>query len=137
MKNKKIIVFVISILILVAGYLYYYVINDVEITEGSQLMTKNYEWNSIISDIFNNSEPSFEVDGKSIKLDSDELYMNNSLSIMINSDKIRHIFSCAVNVYNKENIIIEKSNIKLSLSVKRPGIVINGNYQDSGETVVV
>ena len=137
MKNKKIIVFVISILILVAGYLYYYVINDVEITEGSQLMTKNYEWNSIISDIFNNSEPSFEVDGKSIKLDSDELYMNNSLSMMINSDKIRHIFSCAVNVYNKENIIIEKSNIKLSLSVKRPGIVINGNYQDSGETVVV
>lgn len=137
MKNKKIIVFVISILILVAGYLYYYVINDVEITEGSQLMTKNYEWNSIISNIFNNSEPSFEVDGKSIKLDSDELYMNNSLSMMINSDKIRHIFSCAVNVYNKENIIIEKSNIKLSLSVKRPGIVINGNYQDSGETVVV
>jgi hypothetical protein len=135
-KRKKLIFFIISVLVLVAGYVYYYVINDVEITKGSQLMTKNYEWNNIIADIFNKSQPVFEIDGKQISLDSDDLYMSNSMNPMISSDKIKNIFSCAVNVYDKENLIVEKANVKLVLNVNRPGIVLNGNYQDSGETIV-
>lgn len=135
-KRKKLIFFIISVLVLVAGYVYYYVINDVEITKGSQLMTKNYEWNNIIADIFNKSQPVFEIDGKQISLDSDDLYMSNSMNPMISSEKIKNIFSCAVNAYDKENLIVEKANVKLVLNVNRPGIVLNGNYQDSGETIV-
>ena len=136
-KRKRIIVFVISIFALIAICVYYYVIRNVEIIKGSQLMTRNYEWNSIISDVFNGSEPVFEVDGKQISLESKDLYMNNSMNPMINVEKIRHIFSCAVNVYDKERVIIEKSNVKLVLDVNRSGIVLNGNYQDTGETAVV
>lgn len=136
--KKKIIFLVTGILGFVAGGIYYYnAVNDIDIVKGSQPLARNYEWNSIVADIFNEIEPVLEVDGKKIVLQPDDLCMGKSMNQMINSDNIRKIFSSAVNIYDKENIVIEKSNVKVVLNVNRTGVVLNGNYQDTGETVIV
>lgn len=108
----------------------YQILTDTEAVEGLNPMNVSEQWNSIISDAVNGSCISMVVDGNSITMDSESLYLDENRTLLIKTQLLRDIFNCAVNIGKKEDVIIEKSNTKIVMSASDGKTTVNGRISD-------
>ena len=84
----------------------------------------SYIWNPKISDSINSKAINVVVD-EEIKVNGlSNIFMNNDMEIMIPMDMISGIFDCAVNLYDKSLLVIEKGNSVVRLSVDSNAITV-------------
>ena len=88
-------------------------------------LVNSSEWGRIISNDINSKQIKILVDGKIEKTGIDDLYMNEDLQLMISADILTDIFSCAVNVYNSERIIVEKYNNRLIVTNNQKNMMLD------------
>lgn len=131
MRNStKILLIVIVAVMAAIGIRAYQILTDTETVEGINSMKVSGQWNSIISNAVNDSCISMVVDGNSIIIDSESLYLDENRSLLIKTELLRDIFSCAVNIGKKEDVIIEKSNTKIVMSASDGKTTVNGKFSD-------
>lgn len=83
-------------------------------------------WNPIIARTVNEKDISFAVDAKEVEIEEEQLYMDESLSVMIPTSYIKENFQCAANIYDKSKLVIEKNDHKLEFELGSDYMYING-----------
>ena len=83
-------------------------------------------WSSTIAESVNAKKIEIYIDGIDFSLKKDEVYMDTSMTLMVPSTMITEAFDCAVSVYNETNLVIEKGNTILRMTVDQPRFSING-----------
>ncbi len=131
MRNStKIILAVIILVMAAAGIKFYQSYNNAETVKGINSMKVSDEWDSLIAEAVNKSHISIVVDGNNISIDKDSLYFDDNRTLLIKTALLRDIFSCAVNIGKKEDVIIEKSNTKIVMSASDGSTTVNGRNTD-------
>ena len=81
----------------------------------------NKVWRVALASYVNEKKPEVVVDGSALpKQLSKEIYMNDSLSMMLSDDALTEAFDCAVNCYENSYLLIEKGEEQIYLSLDGP-----------------
>lgn len=83
------------------------------------------EWNGLIRDYVNARNIVLNVDGKQINLKKSQLFMDESLNLMIPVSVMTDAFSCACNFYEGRKIVIEKGNTRIEAEIDEPGYFVD------------
>ena len=83
-------------------------------------------WNSAIAASINEKPIDMLIDGNQVNTKYGHVYMDETMTLMVPSDVITSAFDCAVSLYNDEELIIEKGDIKLKMAVDKKVLSING-----------
>lgn len=95
----------------------------------AQAKTTGYmseNWKSAIAASVNTKVIEMYVDGVDLNLKRGRVYMDSSMSIMFPIDLVTETFNCSVNIYDGNNISIEKGNTTLKMVMDEPRFSING-----------
>lgn len=82
-------------------------------------------WNPIISKSVNSKKIKLVVDGLEADVNKQKLFMDDNLNLMISYKELRQNFDCAVNLYDKEKLVLEKYNTKIELALNSNTAYIN------------
>lgn len=96
------------------------------IKQSSTIQERPIVWNETIAKSINELPISFNVDGKEMYASEEQVYMDNSLSLMIPVDMLSDAFNCAVNFYDNKTLVIEKNSVKLQLDLESYSMDRNG-----------
>ena len=83
-------------------------------------------WSATIAESVNAKPIEIYIDGLDFNVKQNEVYMDASMTLMVPSSMITEAFDCAVSIYNKTSLVIEKGNTILKMSVDQPKFSING-----------
>lgn len=83
-------------------------------------------WSSAISASVNTKPIEMYIDGVNLEVDEKGIYMDTSMTLMVPSDMITEAFDCSVCVYNGTDLVVEKGNTVLTMSVDNDRFSING-----------
>lgn len=83
-------------------------------------------WSSTIAKSVNEKPIGIYIDGIDFSIGKNDVYMDNSLTLMVPSNMITEAFDCAVSIYNENSLVIEKGNTILRMSLEQPKFSING-----------
>lgn len=75
------------------------------------------EWNGLIRDYVNARNIVLNVDGKQVNLKKSQLFMDESLNLMIPVSVMTDAFSCACNFYDGKRLVIEKGDTRIEAKV--------------------
>ena len=67
------------------------------------------DWNPVIAADANGTFLSVSIDGRSFSNLDDGVYMDDDLKIMIPETMLRDAFDCSAHVYEKEQLVVEKT----------------------------
>lgn len=138
MKNKKNIIWIIAIVVVVIlGYKYTKDLSDIELKDSNEPVEIPAQWSEIIADSVNESGISLMVDGKKLEMDKEDIIMDESKNVFISSDVVTDAFSCAINTKDTKNITIHKSNTKVTLCADKNGVVVDDYLVNTGEVAIV
>lgn len=85
-----------------------------------------HNWKSAMATSINKKKIEMYVDGIDLRLRNGRIYMDESMSIMFPIDLVTETFNCSVNIYNENDITIEKGNTTLKMVMGEPKFSING-----------
>lgn len=87
----------------------------------------NQVWRVALASYVNEKQPEVLVDGKALSpMILDEVYMSDSMSMMLSDTGIREAFDCAVSLYNDSSLLLEKGNEQVRLFLDDPVMDLNG-----------
>lgn len=86
----------------------------------------SHNWKSAMATSINKKKIEMYVDGIDLRLRNGRIYMDESMSIMFPIDLVTETFNCSVNIYNENDITIEKGNTTLKMVMGEPKFSING-----------
>ena len=95
------------------------------VTASSAPASRSSEWNHIIASNVNSKVIKLVVDGKEQKTDSDSLFMNEDMQLMMDYDVVQPAFSCAADLYYNSLIILQKYNDRIIMHVGEDKILKN------------
>ncbi|MBQ9764738.1 MAG: cell surface protein [Lachnospiraceae bacterium] len=85
---------------------------------------ENYEWKKLIANIINEEGIKLTIDGKQI--DTAGMYMNYNRDIMIPASLMVSEFDCSMRIYEDEELVIERNDVKIELKVGTNSMELNG-----------
>ncbi len=106
-------------------FLYRQVTKAEYITQGHIYDTVPEEWNVIKANSINHKNIELYIDGVSINTKKNNIYMDEAMTLMIPHTIVRDTFDCAVNLYNKNNLVIERGTNKISLNADSNEMTLN------------
>ena len=113
MRHKKAYLFFMIILALLL-YVQAVPFTDVEAVEPNQQSELDEEtWNPLIAGSVNSKPIALIVDSKEMKLPDEQLYMDQDKNLMLPVTAITNSFNCAVNLYDRNKLVVEKNAVEL------------------------
>lgn len=107
-----------TVIILIAMILKFYragaVYEQVETFRGATI--EKEVWNPLIADSVNENTLSLVVDNRKYSNEDSGIYMNDDLEIMIPVSMIRDGFNCSSNLYDEEELLVEKHESSVTFS---------------------
>lgn len=128
-SRKKLYIIIVILIIAVVGVKYFETGRSIEIVHGSTNMVIADGWTELVSRTVNGGRLKLSVDGKEVRLDPDDIYMDENMNIMINEEAITSVFSCAVNRYYPGYTMIEKGNNAIIITAASDTVNVNGEEQ--------
>lgn len=128
-SRKKLYIIIVILIIAVVGVKYFETGRSIEIVHGSTNMVIADGWTELVSRTVNDGRLKLSVDGKEVRLDPDDIYMDENMNIMINEEVITSVFSCAVNRYYPGYTMIEKGNNAIIITAASDTVNVNGKEQ--------
>ncbi|MGN0382671.1 MAG: lectin like domain-containing protein [Eubacterium sp.] len=126
MRDKIVYWFIPALLVVLMAV---WMVRSVTTTEYLELSTQVQArpdiWYTMIASDINSSDLKLSVDGKSIESKEGKIFMSNNMTIMIPKDVISEAFDCAVNLYDKETLIIEKGTVSIELTIDADTMFVN------------
>lgn len=108
-----------TVILLIAMILKFYragaVYEQVETFRGATI--EKEVWNPLIADSVNENTLSLVVDNRKYSNEDSGIYMNDDLEIMIPVSMIRDGFNCSSNLYDEEELLVEKHESSVTFSV--------------------
>lgn len=108
-----------------------------EVKAGMSPLSRSSEWNPIIAANINNKGIKLSVDGKTVALSQEDIFMNEDMVMMIAADILTENFSCAANFYNSNRLILEKYNSRLVLTVGQSNVMMNDESEELSTEVLL
>lgn len=130
MRRKYVYMGIVAFIAAVFFIQYFYSIRDVDVIAGTVSMEKSSGWNSLIADTVNNGDVRLNIDSNEIQISSHDIYMDDKLNVMVSSDVITSLFSCAVNRYYSNMLVLEKSTTRVILTVNSTVASVNGAEEE-------
>ena len=128
MKNKKIVILCIPIIVVVLILVGFTMVFSKEnIQKNVDGVKFDKKWNRIMAREINKNKINLKVDGRTIECNGETPYMTNKMELMIPISVISDAFNCAKNVYNGKEILIEKGSNKATLYFGKKNIKFNEN----------
>jgi len=93
-------------------------------------------WTPLIAKAVNLSDVKINIDGKEFSVENDDIYISDSLVIMLPINVFKDVFICRVNTYEDGVISIEKGNIRVDVALNNNKMIVAGNTFNMGETVI-
>lgn len=128
MKNRKLYLGLICVLVVFIIYLLNIIIEDNGIALGHVVINaedRPHEWKEMIATDINGAHLSLEVDGVQVKFNKYHLYMGNDMKIMIPVDIFPKVFNCAINYMDNSYIQLQKGDTVVEISVDMGAIYVN------------
>lgn len=69
------------------------------------------------------------IDGVQVNVNRYKIYMDSTLTLMVPAEILTEMFDCAVNLYNDKNLIVERGNVVIDMTVSKNEIYINDNIK--------
>lgn len=113
------------------------VIPTTQIQGGSRGCYEEKIWNPVISESVNKKPIELIVDGKSVKIPSDDIYMDEKLNMMISIDNIGKYFDCASNLYEGTRLVLKRNENKIEFVLNSDDIYINEKKLSMDEKTVI
>lgn len=104
---------------------YRYVVRAEYISQGHTYEEVPEQWKQLIATSINHKNISLYIDGVSVNTKRHDIYMDETMTLMIPSDIIRDTFDCAVNLYNGSRLVIERGTNRITMDVQSNEIAIN------------
>ena len=128
MRHKKAYLF---FMIIIALLLYVQAVpfTGVEAVEPNQQADLDEEtWNPLIAGSVNSKPIALIVDSKEMKLrDDEQLYMDQDKNLMLPVTAITNSFHCAVNLYDRNKLVVEKNAVELEFLLNSDVMYRNQN----------
>ena len=134
--NKKIIWLIALSVVIVMAAKYIKSLSNPGFKTGDIPMHMAVEWNGIISQELNKSEIFLNVDGKAIPVSDKDLFMSEGNELFLNTDRLKDIFFCVVNVVDNEFFYIEKGNTQVIMNKNTSGVTVNNSYKKTDEVIL-
>lgn len=96
------------------------------ISQGKNVGTVVEVWSKAIAASVNNEPIGMYIDGNDAEVKQGKIYMDDTMTLMVPSDILTEAFDCSVTLYKGEELVIEKGNITLKMTVDEPKLSING-----------
>lgn len=96
------------------------------ISQGKSVGLMVDVWSSTISASVNTKPIEMYIDGVDLKVKNKGIFMDSSMTLMVPAEMITEAFDCSVSVYNGTNLVVEKGNTILTMSVDNARFSING-----------
>lgn len=87
-------------------------------------------WKSERANFSNNNGIKLELDGNNLDFASGKIYFDENMETMISSEIISDVFDCAINIYNKNKLIIEKGDNVAEIYVNKDKFIFNNKTYD-------
>ncbi|MFA9378000.1 MAG: lectin like domain-containing protein [Lachnotalea sp.] len=100
-------------------------IENYTIDKGQDINYVKNIWNPLISKSVNDKKINLIVDGLDADVDRQEIFMDDNLNLMISYKELKKNFDCAVNLYDKDRLVLEKYNTKIELTLNSNTVYIN------------
>lgn len=125
MKNKLFYIFTAIILSTFLFFLYRQATKAEYISQGQINESIPEEWNALMANSINHKDIALYIDGVSVNTKKNNIYMDETMTLMIPYTIISETFDCAVNLYSGLNLVIERGTNKISLSVDSNEMNVN------------
>ncbi len=121
---------VIAVLCVSVGYIRYVDYQEDNkkeyIAKSQQEIGLSNQWTKLIVESINREGINLFINGKEAEFNDTGMYMDKKRSIMIPGDVVKDVFGCSINIYNGMNILVEKADRSMSLSLGSSVISVNG-----------
>ena len=130
MKNKKVLIAAILLVVAVFGIKYLISMRQINVVKGSVLMENNNQWNGIIADYVNDIGVKINVDGSVIPVAPGDVYMDKSRNMLVSHNALTTMLACATNLYDNNSLVVEKSLNSLTFTSGNNILSFNGKNEE-------
>lgn len=102
-----------------------------------QLVEVPTEWESLIADNVNESKIQLVVDGNTVSLNNEQMYMDEDLNLMIPASIFTEAFNCAFNCYDNNRVLINKGNIEITIQIGKDFINVGDEYHQVSKAMEI
>lgn len=136
MRNRKVWIIYVPILILVIiGIIGINVFSQQSVQKSMEEIETNSSWNKVMSDTINKKNINLCVDGRTVELQSNELYMSENMELMLPIHIITEVFDCAQNLYEGKKLVVAKGSNKATMHIGKSTLNFNDNDYRLAEAV--
>lgn len=96
------------------------------ISQGKTVGSMLDVWSKAIANSINKEPISMYIDGNDTKVSKGKIYMDESMTLMVPTTILTEAFDCSVSLYKNQNLVIEKGNTILRMTIDEPKFSING-----------
>lgn len=82
-------------------------------------------WHPLIAESVNKKPIFLTVDNREIKWMDAQLYMDEDMNLMMPVSSLTDSFRCAVNLYDKERLVVKKDTIELQFELNKQEMLVN------------
>ncbi len=108
------------------------------VAKSQSSVETNRVWRVALASYVNEKQPEVLVDGEALpQMILDEVYMSDSMSMMFSDQGFREAFDCAVSVYQDSQLLIEKGENLVYLSLNDPVMDLDGEEIALHEAAIV
>lgn len=92
---------------------------------GTGSLSRDKQWDSIISANINSKVIKVQIDGKSVPVKTGDIWYDDSMNMYIAADVLTDWFSCAASYYSSNHLILEKFNSRLVLMMGQKTMMLD------------
>ena len=115
MRRRKIYILLFCLLFLAAFFRTRQFYQAETVVAGERAFVRSDGWNQAIVAGINRDNVGLMVGGRNIVFSGGKAYMNENMELMIPESALTEAFSCAVNLYDGERLLLERNTIQLEL----------------------
>ncbi len=114
---KKNVLFYSSLILLIIGFMVIYrtLIPKESVKANEEYTIAKQEWAATKAYVINQKTIIANIDSRQLKSNTNGIFMNDNLTLMLPLNQIKENFDCAVNEYSDGRILIEKGNNSIKM----------------------
>ncbi len=128
--SKRYVVFTLILAVVFFFKFYNGMQTYVSIDEFRGATLESADWNPMIARSVNEKTLTAAIDNKLFTNKDGSIYMDNNLNIMMATDIIRDSFNCSVHLYNSVQLLVEKYDDQLTMTVDNPAALFDDQEID-------
>ena len=129
MRHRRFYICLIFVVILAAGICLHTGYRAQAVSEGYGEAAYAQEWPRLIADSINSGPIYLEVDGKTVALQQEKLYMNEDRTLMLPEGIIKNVFRISSRLYDGKKLVLEKNTTRLELYLDSYMMLADGQEQ--------